>query len=114
TLLSTHEYTAEFRNQYGELIIPPQGGLWTAFGGNVLSMGPAFANIKWTSAGLSQVFYEYDDGVNYYFASLSVGVASTTPPTPSTSFTFERYCGLTKVIRNSTPPVGVEWHWQTS
>ncbi len=114
TLLSTHEYTAEFRNQYGELIIPPQGGLWTAFGGNVLSMGPAFANIKWTSAGLAQVFYEYDDGLNYYFASLSVSVASTTPPTPSTSFTFERYCGTTKVIRNSAPSEGVEWHWQTS
>ncbi len=114
TLLATHEYTAEFRNQYGQLITPLEGGVWTAFGGNVMSMGPAFANIKWTSAGLAQVFYEYDDGVNYYFSSLSVSVTSTTPPTPSTSFTFERYCGTTKIIRNSGPSTGIEWHWQTS
>ncbi|WP_422361270.1 hypothetical protein [Reichenbachiella sp.] len=43
------------------------------------------------------------------------GGGSTNPPaTPSSSFTTTYNCGSTRVKRNSNPPAGVVWYWQTS
>jgi hypothetical protein len=115
SLNETKVYYAEFRNEHGQLVAPPWGDAWwSVSGGTLTSSGVDRAYIQWIDSGPGQIFYEFDDGVNYYWTSLSVNVISSAPETPSTSFNFENYCGSTKVTRTSNPPSGVEWFWQTS
>jgi hypothetical protein len=94
-------------------IIAPVWIISPATRGTVVSSGKTgstyYANIQWIQAGTATVTLSNDGDVD--LASLSVTINSTAPVT---TFSLINNCGSTLITRNSAPPSGREWYWQTS
>src|SRR5690606_12696800 len=71
-----------------------------------------YATIRWTSSGTANL--EFRDNTYVLRGSMSVTINVPIPAVPNTSFTITQSCGSTQVTRNSNPPSGVTWYWQTS
>lgn len=67
------------------------------------------ANIIWNSPGTATVSF-----LNNYQLIGSGLTVVVNVGTPNTSFSISQVCGSTTVTRNTNPPVGVNWYWQTS
>lgn len=111
----TKNYTLTWRDGFYQ-ISPPWDGTpnWFTFGGSVTSGNESGASVQWTNAGIHSLYFEYSTWNNFYSDNLTVTINSEAPNTPSTIFTTTQNCNSTTVQRNSNPPSGVEWYWQTA
>lgn len=68
--------------------------------------------VHWTTTGTGTVAFR--DG-GFLISSLNVSVTSNLPDIPNTSFVISNNCnGTSTITRNSQPPFGTSWYWQTS
>jgi len=68
-----------------------------------------YATIEWLAPGAGTI--EFRDQTYTLRGSLAVTVNVATP---NTSFTIVQSCGSTSVTRDTNPPSGINWYWQTS
>lgn len=112
----TKNYTLIWRDGFYQ-IFPPMGldYYWMALGGSVLSGTETGSSIQWTNSGTRYISFEASTWNDYYYDDLMVTVSGgSAPATPNTTFTITQNCSSTNVLRNSNPPAGVQWYWQTS
>lgn len=111
----TKNYTLIWRDGFYQ-ITPPGGGTayWNAIGGTVPYGDESGGSVQWTASGLRSVFFEYYTWNDFYYDDLMVTVSASAPAMPNTTFTITQNCGSTNVLRNSNPPSGVQWYWQTT
>lgn len=117
TTATTNQTQNFYANWYDGwyLIFPPYGDyFWYANNGNVNSQGADYASVTWTTAGTGLLEYTMITWDNYYYDYHVVSVTGGAPAKPSTTFTITQNCGSTNVLRNSNPPLGVDWYWQTT
>ncbi|MBX2969800.1 MAG: hypothetical protein KF803_10560 [Cyclobacteriaceae bacterium] len=112
----TKSYSLIWRDGFYQ-IDAPWGGTpyWNAIGGTVTFGNANGGSVQWNASGPRSVFFEYYTWNDFYYDDLMVTVSgSSAPATPNTTFTTTQNCNSTTVQRNSNPPSGVEWYWQTS
>lgn len=114
----TKNYDLVWRN--GSTQIDPPSPMesdysWFTLGGNFNDMTPTGSSVEWTTGGNWTLNFEYYTWNDFYYDDLMVTVsAGSAPDTPNTTFTTTQNCNSTTVQRNSNPPSGVKWYWQTS
>src|SRR5690606_8398730 len=72
------------------------------------------ASVQWPNAGTRGLYFEYYTWNDFYYDDLTVVISGGAPATPNTTFTITQNCSSTNVLRNTNPPSGVQWYWQTS
>jgi hypothetical protein len=105
-------YTITWKNSSGQTISPPAGNsFWGCANATITSSTATTATIYFPYAGSRNVAFEHDLAGDTHAVTVSGG---SPPATPNTTFTSTQNCGSTLVVRNSNPPAGTEWYWQTS
>jgi hypothetical protein len=67
------------------------------------------ANVRFDTPGTATLVFK--DNNDVLRGSININVIV---PVPNTTFTLEPHCGSTVLARNTDPPSGVNWYWQTS
>jgi len=111
-LNGTQTYTVTLFDANNNQVFPIGGSFsWTPTFGTVTSSNRSQASIQWTSYGTAYVEYTFENFGDFYYGIFYVGVIV---PNPVSTFSFTYSCSNTLVTRNSNPPSGVDWYWQTS
>jgi len=103
---------AQYKFTNGTIVF---GGWWNGTHGTVTSTTQSgtdyFATINWTQSGSATVYF-YDES-DFVLGTLSVTVSAGVE-VPNTTFTTIYNCTNTQITRETNPPAGSEWFWQTS
>lgn len=88
---------------------------WNPVNGYVVSETQSGINysvtIYWSTLGTGSL--SFIDGGNIV-AFMNVTITDNRAPIPVTTFSVVNNCGNTVITRNTNPPAGVTWFWQTS
>jgi hypothetical protein len=68
-----------------------------------------YVPMTWTAGGSTTLYF-----VDYTVGVVGTLVVTINPGTPNTTFTYVKNCSSTDITRNTNPPTGVNWYWQTS
>lgn len=100
----------EYAFTNGSLYMSPT---WATQYGSVVSTRTSgttyYATIQWNTPGTGNLAFL--DQTHIQRGSLSV---TCNLVAPNTTFTIVQNCNSTQVTRNTSPPTGVAWYWQTS
>ncbi len=113
TLGSTHTYT--FDNGTS-----PPGLVWFVNKCLIVSYsqtGTEYSiTVQWVETGTGSLYLSYDEEViPLEFTIRNVTISGSMPATPNTTFTvLSTSCNRTVIKRNTNPPSGYTWWWQTS
>src|SRR5258707_9574265 len=110
-LNDTKTYSVSLYDVNGQPVAPVGSVQWSATGGQVISSQNTQAQVQWINYGTDYVEFTYETFDDFYYGIFYVAVVV---PDPNTTFGITYNCNNTVVTRNSGPPSGVDWYWQTS